>query len=64
MKFPEIPDVLDRLKEMESDGLVIINDDSLIVPDHARPFIRNICMAFDLRLLRTDSKKRIFSMTI
>ena len=64
MKFPEIPDVLGRLKEMESDGLLEIKEDSLSVPDNARPFIRNICMAFDLRLLRTDTKKRIFSMTI
>ena len=64
MQFPEMSDVLGRLKEMESDGLVIISNDVLKVPDHARPYIRNICMAFDLRLLRTDTKKRIFSMTI
>ena len=64
MQFPEMSDVLGRLKEMESDGLVIISNDVLEVPDHARPYIRNICMAFDLRLLRTDTKKRIFSMTI
>ena len=64
MRFIEIDEVLDRLKEMEADGLVHINNKSLIVSDHARPFIRNICMAFDLRLIRCNTKTRIFSMTI
>ena len=64
MYFDEIDEVLNRLQEMIDDGLVIIDKNSLTVPEHARPFIRNICMAFDLRLIRDKSSTRIFSMTI
>lgn len=63
-QFPELPECLDKLKEMESDGLLTIQDDTLFVPEHARPFVRNICMAFDLRLLRKAPQTRVFSMTI
>lgn len=63
-QFPELPECLDKLKEMESDGLLTIQDDQLFVPEHARPFVRNICMAFDLRLLRKAPQTRVFSMTI
>ena len=39
------------LKELEEDGLVHIGKTSLSIPEKARPFIRNICMAFDVHLL-------------
>jgi oxygen-independent coproporphyrinogen-3 oxidase len=64
MKFPELSDSLIRLKEMENDGLLELNKNGLKVTDKGGPFIRNICMAFDLRLLRNQPKTRIFSMTI
>ena len=49
---------------MEADGLVELNESGLKLPDAARPFVRNVCMAFDLRLLRNTPTTRIFSMTI
>lgn len=64
MKFPELEDCIERLKEMEGDGLVIFKENGMILPEKARPFVRNICMAFDLLLLRNQPKTRIFSMTI
>lgn len=64
LQFPELPDCLIRLKEMENDGLVELHSNGLSVPPEGRPFIRNICMAFDLRLLRNKPATRIFSMTI
>lgn len=64
LKFPELNACLERLSEMEKDGLVIISEDGLSLPDHARPFVRNVCMAFDLRLLENKPKTRVFSMTI
>lgn len=64
MQFPELEDCLSRLSEMEADGLVVITDNKLTVPDHARPFVRNVCMAFDLHLIRQQPSTRIFSMTI
>ena len=64
MKFPELNDCLARLGEMEQDGLVKISSKGLTLPEKARPFVRNVCMAFDLRLLRNQPTTRIFSMTI
>jgi oxygen-independent coproporphyrinogen-3 oxidase len=63
-QFPELKECLLMLAEMEADGLVELGKDKLVVPEHARPFVRNICMAFDLRLLREAPDTRIFSMTI
>jgi oxygen-independent coproporphyrinogen-3 oxidase len=63
-QFPDLANCLERLREMEADGLVIIHTNSLQVPDHARPYVRNICMAFDLHLIRNEPQTRIFSMTI
>ena len=63
-RFPELQECLLKLAEMEADGLVEVTGDRLVVPEHARPFVRNICMAFDLRLLRNAPDTRIFSMTI
>lgn len=64
MQFPELQDCLNRLAEMQADNLIEISENKLIVPDHARPFVRNICMAFDLRLIREQPSQRVFSMTI
>lgn len=64
LRFPELQECLGRLEEMQQDGLVHISPTGLSVPEHARPFVRNICMAFDLRLIRNKPKTRIFSMTI
>ena len=64
MQFPELPDALTRLAEMEEDGLVKIEESGLKVTELGRPFVRNICMAFDLRLLRDKPATRIFSMTV
>jgi oxygen-independent coproporphyrinogen-3 oxidase len=43
---------------------VAISETGLTVPDKARPFVRNICMAFDLLLLKSDAQKNLFSQTI
>ena len=64
LKFPELEGCIERLKEMEADGLVIVHKNGITLPEAARPFVRNICMAFDLRLLRNAPTTRIFSMTI
>ncbi len=62
--FAEIPEVLLHLKEMEGDGLLRFTSKGLLVPDAGKPFIRNICMAFDLRLQRKMPNTKIFSMTV
>lgn len=62
--FNELPEVLTSLQEMEADGLLQINDTSLHVTEAGKPFVRNICMAFDLRLTRNKPERQLFSMTI
>jgi oxygen-independent coproporphyrinogen-3 oxidase len=62
--FQEVPEILIQLKEMENDGLVIIEKNSIKVTDAGKPFVRNICMAFDLRLKRKAPGTKLFSMTI
>lgn len=64
MYFPELPDVLIRLKEMEADGLISIEKDRLIIKEQGRPFVRNVCMAFDLLLQRSKPETQLFSMTV
>jgi len=62
--FNELPDVLMRLKEMEKDGLVDLNSNAIYVTKKGRPFVRNICMAFDLLLQRKRPETQLFSMTV
>ena len=62
--FGTMDEVLERLKEMEADGLIRIKPCELEVTEQGRPFIRNICMAFDLRLHRKKPDTQLFSMTV
>ncbi|MGE8625255.1 oxygen-independent coproporphyrinogen III oxidase [Acinetobacter schindleri] len=64
MQFAEIDAVLEQLKEMSQDQLIKIVDSSVTILEKGKPFVRNICMAFDLRLKRKMPENRIFSMTI
>jgi oxygen-independent coproporphyrinogen-3 oxidase len=62
--FKEIPDVLISLKEMEFDGLLEIDSNEIHVTEKGKPFVRNICMAFDLLLQEKMPENQLFSMTI
>ena len=53
-----------HLQEMQNDGLLHIANNHIEVPDAGKPFIRNICMAFDLHLQRKMPNTKIFSMTV
>lgn len=64
MHFEGLEDNLKLLKEMEQDGLVIINNNTLEVPEAARAYVRNVCMAFDVHLQRNKPSTKLFSMTI
>lgn len=63
-RFPELETCLSKLEEMESDGLVKRNGWSLKVTEKGRPFVRNVCMALDLKLLRKAPTTKVFSMTV
>ncbi|OUL61645.1 oxygen-independent coproporphyrinogen III oxidase [Flavobacterium sp. AJR] len=62
--FKEIPKILIQLKEMENDGLLTITNETIKVTEAGKPFVRNICMAFDLHLKRKAPETSLFSMTI
>jgi oxygen-independent coproporphyrinogen-3 oxidase len=57
-------EILKKLEEPERDGLVKIVNETIDITEEGLPFIRNICMSFDLRLWRDKPQTRIFSMTI
>ena len=57
-------EIIDSLKEMEEDGLLTLRNDEITVTEKGKPFVRNICMAFDLRLKRKMPETRLFSMTV
>ncbi|SDL49241.1 oxygen-independent coproporphyrinogen III oxidase [Kriegella aquimaris] len=61
---PYYKKVAERLGEMELDGLVECTPEKVRVTDEGRPFVRNICMAFDAHLHRKAPETRLFSMTI
>jgi oxygen-independent coproporphyrinogen-3 oxidase len=63
-RFDELDAVKNKLKEMAVDGLVEIDSTSISVTEKGRPFVRNVCMAFDLFLHRKAPDTRLFSMTI
>jgi oxygen-independent coproporphyrinogen-3 oxidase len=64
MDLSEMPDIIHRLQEMQKDGLVVLEDKHLKVTEKGRAFVRNVAMAFDLRMIRNQPETRIFSMTI
>ena len=53
-----------QLLEMQQDSLIQITEEGITVYEAGQPFVRNVCMAFDLRLKRKTPENRIFSMTI
>lgn len=55
---------MDKLKEMQKDGLVEISSKTVKITEKGRAFSRNVAMAFDLRMIRKQPEARIFSMTI
>ena len=57
-------EIIDRLQEIIDDNLITVTEDKVTVKEEGRMFVRNICMAFDLRLLENKPETRVFSMTI
>ncbi|MDH5610680.1 MAG: radical SAM protein, partial [Cyclobacteriaceae bacterium] len=59
-----LADLKDRLVEMENDGLVEWRANTLAVLPKGEPFIRNVCMSLDLRLLSSRPSTQLFSQTV
>lgn len=63
-RIADFQHIIENLTELESDGLVTIGANQIKVTPKGRPFIRNISMAFDLKLHRRKPDTRLFSMTV
>lgn len=61
---PYLDSVAERLEPLEHDELVKLKGKTCEVTDVGRPFLRNICMAFDACLARDNSARQLFSRTI
>ena len=62
--FEDLSRIIDGLWEMEADGLVEIGMHDIQITEKGRPFVRNVCMAFDVLLHRKVPETRLFSMTV
>lgn len=62
--FAELPEALEKLKEMQEDGLVELSENFVKITEKGRVFTRNVAMAFDLRMMRKMPETRLFSMTV
>jgi oxygen-independent coproporphyrinogen-3 oxidase len=62
--FDGIKNVLPQLKEFEKDGLLEFSTNGIQVTEKGKAFVRNICMAFDMRLQRKAPERQLFSMTV
>ncbi len=61
---PDLTAIRSRLVDLEADGLVEIERSRVRVTDKGRPFLRTVCMAFDLRLWRALPSIPTFSRAI
>jgi oxygen-independent coproporphyrinogen-3 oxidase len=59
-----IPNALIKLKEAEVDGLIRFTKNGIEVTNAGIPFVRNICMAFDAKLMRKAPQTKLFSSTV
>ena len=55
---------LEELNDLAANGLLTWNAQNLTVTDLGKHFIRNICKAFDLKLLNSEVQKKTFSQAV
>ncbi|MFM6934484.1 MAG: oxygen-independent coproporphyrinogen III oxidase [Flavobacteriales bacterium] len=53
-----------KLAPLEADGIVRIEGNNVIITEVGSPFVRNVCMAFDLDLHNYAGTKPLFSATV
>ncbi|WP_040559582.1 oxygen-independent coproporphyrinogen III oxidase [Kordia algicida OT-1] len=63
-QIPELANIVEKLAEFERDALIIIENNTIRITKKGKPFVRNICMAFDVLLQRKKPDTQLFSMTI
>lgn len=60
----EVDELINRLHEMETDQLIRWTGHVLEVLPAGIPFVRNVCMALDLRMLASKPATELFSQTV
>lgn len=60
----EEDDILGRLRELEQDGLIHVEAGRVVILEKGKPFVRNVCMAFDEYLWRNSPDTALFSSAI
>lgn len=63
-ELPVFNDLAERLEGMQQDGLVILGDRELRITPQGVPFVRNVCMELDARMLAGRPAQQVFSRTI
>ena len=61
---PHLEGISQKLAPVSEDGLIQLHPQSCSLTPKGRPFLRNICMAFDARLQRKFPETQLFSQTI
>lgn len=65
---PFLSQIPERLEELKRDGLLTLSTQDgrtkVDVTETGRAFLRNVCMAFDARLIRKTPETRLFSQTV
>lgn len=61
---PYLDGVAAKLGELRRDRLVRLSTNSCEITNAGKPFLRNICMAFDARLARQAPTTQLFSRTV
>lgn len=64
LQFPQLYDTIERLKELEADGLVHLTPFSVKITDTGRAFLRNVCLCFDLRYWSRKPELNTFSNSV
>jgi len=49
---------------MIADGLVTVTNNKVEITQIGKSFLRNVCMAFDVRLHETQERENLFSQAI
>lgn len=47
---------LNKLKEMEADGLLVLGEDALSMTEFGSPFVRNVVAALDPLMINSEKK--------
>lgn len=64
LQTAQIYDAINKLEALEKDGLLELHPYQLVVTEKGKPFVRNICMALDAKLMSEKPKTQIFSQTV